>query len=119
MKTEVFRCSLFIFILLGTFLLNSCYSVRLRSVEGTPEPAFPMVRDDYYRTMQVIELDTVITIGALDKDFTYLIKRSDLCPSGKLHTVEYRNTFGAVLLSGITFGRKRKVKIKYVCMKSN
>nr|WP_299382302.1 hypothetical protein [Allomuricauda sp.] len=100
-------------------LLNSCYSVRLRSVEGAYEPAAPLVRDDYYRNMEVIELDTVITIGPVHKDFTYLIRKTDKCPSGKLHTVEYRNTLGAVLLSGITFGRKRKVKIKYVCMKSN
>lgn len=107
--------SLFIVML----LMQSCYSVRLRSVEGTYEPAAPLVRNDYYRNMEVIEIDTVITLGAIDKDFTYLIKKSDRCPSGKLHTVEYRNTLGAVLLSGITFGRKRKVKIKYVCMKSN
>lgn len=100
-------------------LMQSCYSVRLRSVEGTYEPAAPLVRNDYYRNMEVIEIDTVITLGAIDKDFTYLIKKSDKCPTGKLHTVEYRNTLGAVLLSGITFGRKRKVKIKYVCMKSN
>jgi len=104
--------------LIGILLLmNSCYSVRLRSINGAFEPAFPMTRDDYYRNMQVVELDTVISIKLTEEDFTYLIKESDLCPSGKLHTVEYRNTLGAVLLSGITFGRKRKVKIKYVCMK--
>lgn len=119
MKSKKSIFSLFLLGFLIALLLNSCYSVRLRSVEGTPEPTFPMVREDYYRTMQVIEIDTVITIGALDKDFTYLIKATDLCPSGKLHTVEYRNTLSAVLLSGITFGRKRRVKIKYVCMKSN
>lgn len=100
-------------------LLQSCYSVRIRSVEGAPEPEFPLVRDDYYRGMQVIELDTVITVSATSKDFTLLINRSDLCPSAELHTVEYRNTLGSVLLSGITFGRKCKVKIKYVCMKEN
>lgn len=107
----------FILFLLSSLLLESCYSVRLRSVEGAPEPEVPLIRDDYFRGMQVVELDTVIGIGVADKDFTYLIKRSDLCPTGKLHTVEYRNTFGGVLLSAITFGRKRKVKIKYVCMK--
>lgn len=100
-------------------LLQSCYSVRIRSTEGAPEPEAPLIREDYYRGMTVIELDTVITISATSKDFTYLIKKSDLCPSGMLHTVEYRNTLGSVLLSGITFGRKRKVKIKYVCMKEN
>ncbi|MGW9686301.1 hypothetical protein [Flagellimonas sp. 2504JD1-5] len=99
-------------------LFNSCYSVRLRSVEGAYNPAAPIVRDDYYRDMEVIELDTVITIGAADKDFTYLIKVTDKCPTGKLHTIEYRNTLGGVLLSAVTFGRKRLVKIKYVCMKN-
>ncbi|WP_350292809.1 hypothetical protein [uncultured Croceitalea sp.] len=98
-------------------LFQSCYSVRLASTSGTPNPAAPMVRDDYYRAVEVTELDTVITIGVENKDFTYLIKVTDLCPTGKLHTVEYKNTFGALLLSAVTFGRKRKVKIKYVCMK--
>lgn len=103
----------------SSLLLQGCYSVRLRSVEGTYEPEVPLIREDYYRGMAVTELDTIISINATTKDFTLLIKKSDLCPSGKLHTVEYRNTFGALLLSAITFGRKRKVKIKYVCMKDN
>ncbi|TMM57310.1 hypothetical protein FEE95_12560 [Maribacter algarum] len=102
-----------------SLLLQGCYSVRLRSIEGAYEPEVPLVREDYYRGMAVIELDTTISINATTKDFTLLIKKSDLCPSGKLHTVEYRNTFGSVLLSAVTFGRKRKVKIKYVCMKEN
>lgn len=109
-----------VFILFSlSLLLQGCYSVRLRSVEGAYEPEVPLIREDYYRGMAVIELDTTISINATTKDFTLLIKKSDLCPSGKLHTVEYRNTFGGVLLSAITFGRKRKVKSKYVCMKDN
>lgn len=106
---------------LFTFLLlfQSCYSVRLRSVEGAYEPEVPLIREDYYRGMAVTELDTTISINLTTKDFTLLIKKSDLCPSGKLHTVEYRNTLGSVLLSAITFGRKRRVKIKYVCMKED
>lgn len=116
--TRVFFLLLFLLFSLS-LLLQGCYSVRLRSVEGAPEPEAPLIREDYYRGMTVIELDTVISINATTKDFTLLINKSDLCPSGKLHTVEYRNTLGAVLLSAITFGRKRKVKIKYVCMKEN
>lgn len=110
---------LLIGVLFALVLLQSCYSVRIRSVEGAPEPEAPLVREDYYRGMTVIELDTVITISATSKDFTYLIKKSDLCPSGMLHTIEYKNTLGSVLLSAVTLGRKRKVKIKYVCMKEN
>ncbi|MEK6154112.1 hypothetical protein WIW50_12655 [Flavobacteriaceae bacterium 3-367] len=98
-------------------LFQSCYSVRLRSVNGAPMPDPLSTRTDYYRDMQVVELDTTIGIDLTTKDFTLLIKETDLCPTGKLHTVEYRSTLGGVLLSGITFGRKRRVRIKYVCMK--
>ncbi len=105
-------------LLIFLLLFQSCYSVRLRSVDGIYNSTAPIVRDDYYRDMEVIELDTVITIGATTKDFTLLIKTTDKCPTGELHTVEYRSTLGAVLLSAVTFGRKRKVKIKYVCIKS-
>jgi len=117
MKFKKFLIPFLLLAFLVLLLFQSCYSVRLVSTEGTPNPAAPYVRDDYYRPYEVTELDTVITIGAANKDFSYLIKVTDLCPSGKLHTVEYKNTFGAVLLSAVTFGRKRKVKIKYVCMK--
>lgn len=115
------RTPFFTLVVFGMLMLalQSCYSVRLRSVEGAYEPEAPLVREDYYRGMAVNELDTVIKISATSKDFTLLIKKTELCPSGKLHTVEYRNTLGSVLLSGITFGRKRKVNIKYVCMKDN
>lgn len=105
--------------ILSLLLLQSCYSVRIRSVEGAYEPEAPLTRTDYYRGMAVIELDTVITISATSKDFTLLVRSSELCPSARLHTIEYRNTLGAILLSAVTFGRKRKVKIKYVCMKDD
>ncbi|WP_418604226.1 hypothetical protein [Hwangdonia sp.] len=97
--------------------LTSCYSVRLRSINGAPQPDPLMLGDDYYRGMEVVTLDTVIKIDLTSKDFTYLIKETDKCKSGKLHTVEFRNTFGGSLLSLVTFGRKRKMKVKYVCMK--
>jgi len=116
--SRVFLLALSCFIF-SILLLQSCYSVRIRSEQGAYEPAVPLTRDDYYRPMALIELDTVITIGATSKDFTLLIKKSELCPSAKLHTIEYRNTLGSVLLSAITLGRKRKVKIKYVCMKED
>jgi hypothetical protein len=71
------------------------------------------IRTDYYRDLNVIEKDTTISISITDKDFTMLLD----CGSGGLHTIEYRNTLGGVLLSAITLGKKRRIKIKYVCMK--
>ena len=106
-----------IMLISASLLFASCYTVRLRSVSGAMQPDPLMSHDDYYRGMEVVELDTVIKIDATSKDFTYLIKESEKCKSGKLHTVEFKNTFGGSLLSLITFGRKRKMKVKYVCMK--
>ncbi|WP_299228212.1 hypothetical protein [uncultured Psychroserpens sp.] len=107
----------FFLITITLCLLTSCYTVRLRSENGAPQPDPFSDRDDYYRGMEVVEIDTVINMKLTSKDFTFLIKESDVCASGKLNMVEYRNTFGGVLLSAITFGRKRKMKIKYVCEK--
>lgn len=101
-------------VLLILLIMASCYNVRLKTIDGVPMPDPVSDRTDYYRDMKVVEKDTVITIGAVDRDFTLLIND---CADDGLHTVEYRNTLGGVLLSGITFGRKRQVKLKYVCMK--
>lgn len=101
-------------LLLSICFLTSCYSVRFRNVNGTPQPDPFSDRDDYYRGMAVVELDTTIGIKLTSKDFTYLIKEREVCESGKINIIEYRNTFGGLLLNAITFGRKRRVKIKYV-----
>ena len=95
-------------------LFASCYSVRLRSINGAPQPDPLLSGDDYYRGMEVVEVDTVIKIDITSKDFTYLIKETDKCKSGKLHTVEFKNAFGGSLLSLVTLGRKRKMKVKFL-----
>ncbi len=109
----------FIPIFIGILLLTSCYSVRVRNVNGAPQLDPFSDRDDYYRGMAVIEIDTVLSKSLTSKDFTYLIKETDNCESGKINIIEYRNTLGSLLLSAITFGSKRKVKIKYVCEKKS
>jgi hypothetical protein len=103
-----------LFLMLG---FQSCYSVRIRGVNGVPMPDPVGDRSDYYRGMEVIEMDTTISIDLITKDFTLLVRESEKCPTARIHTLEYRNTFGGLLLSGITFGRKRQVHIKYVCLK--
>lgn len=107
-----------IFILTCSLMLCSCYSVRLVSSEGAPQPDPTSKRKDKYKRIQVVEIDTVIKLNVTSKSFDYrVLKKEDQCDSGKLHSVEYRNTFGGLLLSAITFGRKRKMKVIYVCMK--
>lgn len=100
-------------------MLSSCYNVRLLSTRGTPQPkADPSTEgNDKYRTVEMIEIDTVMKVNITTGSFDYFIKQNTKCKSGKLHSVEYRNTFGGVLLSAITLGTRRKMKVKYVCMK--
>ena len=106
-----------IILLVLACIITSCYSVRLRNINGAPQPDPFADRDDYYRGMAVIEIDTTFKINATTKDFTYLIKEEELCASGKINIIEYRQTFGSLLTNVFSFGRKRKVKIKYVCEK--
>jgi hypothetical protein len=108
---EIFKRIGFLMIVL---LMTSCYTVRIKTVNGVGMPDPVSDRTDYYRDLQVFEIDTVIKIGALNKDFTLLLKN---CETGSLHIVEYKNTFGGIMLSAVTLGRKRQVNIKYVCNK--
>lgn len=98
------------------FLFISCYSVRIVSTKGTPNPDPLNDEDGDYRNKRVIVLDTTIKVGATTD--VIQLKTSQIgCESGRLHSVEYANTFGGALLYLVTFGTKRKVRIKYVCMK--
>lgn len=96
-------------------IISSCYSVRFQVENGQWEPA-DNEREDAYAGYNVYTLDTVVTRKLTTGAHYFNI--SD-CPSGALHTVEYRTTFGGILLNAITLGRKKKVKIKYVCIKEN
>lgn len=102
-------------ILVIASLCTSCYSVRVMSTMGAPMTEVND-RDDWYRDKMVITLDTVIKAGMTTDDLTIRVRR-DRCASGRLFSVEYKNTFGGSLLYLATLGNKRKVRIKYVCMK--
>lgn len=96
-------------------VMTSCYSVRFQVYDGVWEPADNEIEGPY-AGYNVRTLDTVInrklTTG---KDYFNIFD----CESGALHTVEYKTTLGGLLLNGITLGRKKKVKIKYVCIMEN
>lgn len=94
-------------------VLSSCYSVRISTVNGVPDPDPVNLADGYYRLKNVHEIDTTINLGLLENQVLLL----ENCPSGGFQAVEYRVTLGGALLSGITFGKHRKIKVKYVCLK--
>ncbi len=116
MKISIKTWFRFLRVLIIALLLTSCYSVRIVSTHGTPNPDPINDSDDDYRNKRVIVLDTVIKGGITTSVLEFKTARNG-CKSGKLHSVEYKNTFGGSLLYLVTFGNKRKVKIKYVCMK--
>ena len=95
-------------------LFLSCYSVRIKVSNGPgPEPA-DTEREDALSGMMVRQLDTIVTVKTTTDENPINIKA---CDSGAIHTVETKNTMGGILLYLVTFGRKRTVKVTYVCVK--
>jgi hypothetical protein len=39
------------------------------------------------------------------------------CETPGLYAVEYRVTYGDLLRNALTFGKRRKVRIRYICLK--
>ena len=95
--------------------LSSCYSVRIVSRDGVPEPNPLNTSGDFYKGKNVNVIDTTITLKLQEGEF-FLIEK---CAGGGFYSVEYRATLGGVLLSAITLGKKRQVKVKYVCLKQS
>lgn len=116
MKTFLKLSAKLLLLVFSFFLFTSCYSVRIVSTKGAPMPPDEMTRDDWYRDKMVVEIDTIIKAGILTDDLALRVLREG-CETGKLFSVEYKNTFGGSLLYLVTFGNKRKVKLMYVCMK--
>lgn len=102
-----------IFLLLLILVLSSCYSVRIISRNGTPEPDYSNNSPDFYKNKKVTVIDTTVRLSPIDGSFSLREK----CGTSGFYSIEYRTTLGHVLLSGITLGRIRKVKVKYVCLK--
>ena len=96
-------------------ILTSCYSVRIVSRDGVPEPNPLNTSGDFYKGKNVNVIDTTITLKLQEGEF-YLIEK---CGARGFYSFEYRSTLGGVLLSAITLGKKRQVKVKYVCLKQS
>ena len=102
-----------LFLLLLSIGLSSCYSVRLVSRDGVPEPGPTNDDQDFYKNKKVFVIDTTIHLRATEGSFS-LIRN---CGPTGFYAVEYRVSLGHILLSGITLGRTRQVKVKYVRLK--
>lgn len=116
---EIISFSAYLRSLLLLFLLSiglsSCYSVRLVSRDGVPEPGTTNEDQDFYKNKKVFVIDTTINLKVTEGSFN-LIRN---CGPLGFYAVEYRVSLGHILLSGITLGRTRKVKVKYVRLKDD
>lgn len=93
--------------------LQSCYSVIVANKKGLPVSDPLRNEVGFYAGKEVTTIDTTIKLSAAKN---YVIFQEG-CAEGAFHSVEYRATLGGVLLSGITLGKVRKVKVKYTCLK--
>ena len=99
--------------------LQSCYSIRVSSSKGTMNPDTDPTTEthDWTRGFEVIEINKVIKSSTFNKNDGFKAIVEDRCESGKLHSFEYVNSLGGSLLYLITFGSRRKIKLRYICMK--
>jgi hypothetical protein len=117
-KWKWHKLVLFIFfpmVVVAILITQGCYSVRISNVNGVPEPNPVNFEEGYYRGKAVMTIDTTVNLKLLENEVMVL----ETCPEGGFQTIEYRVTLGDVLLSGITFGKLRKIRVKYVCLKES
>lgn len=100
-------------VIITSILFTSCYSVRVVSRDGVPQPDPLNQSNDFYKNKNVTVVDTTVTLKLTDGEF-FLIEK---CTDGGFYSFEYRVTFGGLLLNAITFGRKKVIRLKYVCIK--
>ena len=117
-KLTDYKISITILAVVISFMvfLNSCsYSVIVSVKEGVAEPDPMRSEVGFYMGKQVNEIDTVVALS-LVQDGVMVVQS---CPGVGLHSVEYKITFGDMLRNTFTFGKRKGVKVKYVCIKNS
>ena len=78
-------------------------------------PAEVVEGDTWYKDKTWGEYVATVKTSVLNDGIEIKVPR-EKCESGKIFSVEYKDTFGGNILYVLSFGTRRKVKIKYVCM---
>jgi hypothetical protein len=96
-------------------LFLGCYSVGIASKHAIPDPDMLNNEHGYYHHKNKVELKETLKLGVPDN---HVIDLENLGSRG-FHSVEYRVTLGDVLLSAVTFGKVRKMRLIYVAEKED
>ncbi len=108
-KSNILLVSLITFLL----LLQSCYSVTLVSKTGSGVTN-PLNKEiGIFTGKEVTEINKTVKVKVIDKELGIFEK----CEGDGFFAIQYRVTLGSVLFNAITFGTRRKVNIRYVCLK--
>ena len=115
-KTFRFKPANLVVLAALTLFLQACsYSIIISNKRGTPEPDPMNAQEGFYHFKQVTVVDTVVKLGIVEDGVIQLQN----CPAGGLHSVEYKITFGAILRNTFTFGKRKSIKVKCVCLKDS
>jgi len=94
--------------------LQSCsYSIKISNKGGVPNPDPLNTEMGFYNRKEVKIIDTVVKLSLLQNGVMAL---PDCGPDG-FHSVEYKITFGAMLRNTFSFGKRKSIKVKIVCIK--
>ena len=95
----------------------SCsYSVIvLGTRKGTPEPNLQNDVKGFYAGMKVNNFDSIVPLSVVQNG----VELNLPCPSDRLYSLEYKITFGDMLRNTFTFGKRKGIKVKYVCVKES
>ena len=115
MQSKVPPFTMILLLAIALCLLPSCYSIRLANINGVFEPNPHAVNNDtgFYADKKFTSIDTSIKLKIYENDAMFL----ESCAAGGFYSVEYRVNLFDILWSGLTFGTRKKVRVKYVCLK--
>ena len=115
MYFRLLRASNIFPLLLLLCLFSSCYSIRLANINGAFEPNSSAENNEpgFYADKKFTSIDTSVRLKIYETDAMFL----ESCEAGGFYSVEYRVNLFDILWSGITFGTRKKVRVKYVCLK--
>ena len=100
-------------IFIALILLQSCYTITMINKDGVPMPDPFNDEAGAFFNKEVIVMDTVVKLNLIQNK----VMAIERCPSGAFYAVEYRPTLGGLLLNTITFGKRKQIKVRYVCTK--